>query len=237
MAVLKSGPWQVFVHYGQVTRSHSQHEALNFSAFFGDTDVTHDPGTVGYGSPLHSGYYTRGLNHNVPLINGEGQESAERGELREYGARPARIAVAQPKYRATARAERVLAIEGNTLIDTASIASTKGAQRLGLALHLQGKVRLPATFQPVEDLAKDRPAAFGYWRGVRAAEFRDRAELDVDYGNGVVMRVPLTAPGEFRLWRGSAPDVPPRRRESLYLELVTPAEGATFTTTMAPAKR
>ena len=49
----------------------AQAEALNFSAFYGDTDITHDPGTVGYGSPLHKGYYTRGLNHNVPLLNGE----------------------------------------------------------------------------------------------------------------------------------------------------------------------
>jgi hypothetical protein len=46
MALLKSGPWQVFLHYGQLTRSHTQSEALNYSAFYEDTDITHDPGTV-----------------------------------------------------------------------------------------------------------------------------------------------------------------------------------------------
>ncbi len=234
MAVLKSGPWQVFVHYGQLTRSHSQHEALNYSACFGETDITHDPGTVGYGSPLHAGYYTRGLNHNVPLLNGEGQEAADLKELREYAADGTRVAVAQPKYRSGARAERTLAIEGEKLIDTASLTSTRGAQRLGLALHLQGKVRLPAAFQPAADLAQDRPKEFGYWRNVQAAGFRDRAEFDVEYGGGVVMHVVIAVPGEFRLWHGSSPDVPPHRRQSLYLELAAPAERAIFTTTMAP---
>jgi hypothetical protein len=106
MAVLQEGRWQVFFHYGQVTRSHSQREALNFSAYFGGTDITHDPGTVGYGSPLHRGYYTRALNHNVPLVNGEGQESHHPGELLAFSAAPARVAAAQPKYRSNARASR-----------------------------------------------------------------------------------------------------------------------------------
>jgi hypothetical protein len=71
---------------------------------------------------------------------------------------------------------------------------------------------------------------------VRAARFTDRAEFEVDYGKGVVMRVTVTAPGAFRIWHGSSPDVPPNRRDSLYLELAAPAERATFTTTMAPVK-
>ena len=84
MAVLKDGPWQVFIHYGQPPiKSHLQAEVLNYSAFFGDVDVTHDPGTVGYGSPLHRNYYIQGLNHNVPLVNGEGQEQPPKGRRRD----------------------------------------------------------------------------------------------------------------------------------------------------------
>jgi hypothetical protein len=237
MAILQAGRWQVFVHYGQVTRSHSQSEALNYAAYFGETDITHDPGTVGYGSPLHRGYYTRGLNHNVPLIDGEGQTPAEPGELREYSANPARISVAQPKYRANARAARVLAVEGEALVDRATIESTQGARRLGLALHLQGKVRLPPGMVRAADLPEGRPAEFGYWRDVRAAAFREKIEFEVAYGGGVKMRVSLAVPGEFRLWHGSSPDVPPARRESLYLELAQPAATATFATTIAPVVR
>ena len=233
MAVLKAGRWQVFVHYGQLTRSHSQSEALNYAAFFGDTDITHDPGTVGYGSPLHKGYYTRGLNHNVPLVNGEGQAGTSPGELIAFA--PARISVAQPKYREDAQATRTLAIEGEALIDTATVTSTKGEQRLGLALHVQGKARLPANFTPNADFAHDRPEAFSRWTQVRTASFRDRAEFDVDYGRGVVMHVIVTAPGEFTLSYGSSPDTPPKRRESFYLELAAPATSAQFITTIAPA--
>ncbi|MDO8540272.1 MAG: heparinase II/III family protein [Opitutaceae bacterium] len=236
MALLKSGGWQVFVHYGQLVRSHSQAEALNYSAFFGDTDITHDPGTVGYGSPLHRGYYTRGLNHNVPLVNGEAQSPPQAGDVPAYSENPPRISVAQPAYRNDARARRTLAIEGNTLVESSAIESTKGAQKLGFALHVQGKPRLPAAFAAARDFTPGRPDSFTHWRNVSAANFRDRVEFHVDYGNNVIMRVTLTAPGEFRLWHGSSPDVPPKRRDSFYVELLQPATSANFTTTFAPVK-
>ena len=48
------------------------------------------------------------------------------------------------------------------------------------------------------------------------------------------LQVTITAPGDFTVWRGDTPDVPPTRRPSLYLELAEPAASATFTTTFAP---
>ncbi len=237
MAILRSGPWQVFVHYGQLTRSHSQGEALNYAASFGETDITHDTGTVGYGSPLHRDYYTRGLNHNVPLVNGEGQAPSDPGVLRHFSASPARLEVAQPNYRIDARAARTLAIEGDTLVDEATVETTVAPQRLGWALHLQGKVALPETFRPEKDFARDRPEPFAFWRDVRVARADGRIELLVDYGRGGLMRVTVSAPGPFHLWHGSSPDAPPQRRSSLYLELDDRASRATFRTTIAPVKR
>lgn len=234
MALLKSGPWQVFLHYGQLTKSHAQSEALNYSAFFGRTDITHDSGVVGYGSPLYKGYYQRGLNHNVPLVNGEGQDPIDRGELLAYS--PTRVTAAQPRYRQDARATRTLALAGDRLIDTATVATTAATpQTLGLALHLQGRVRLPETFTADATFARGRPGAFGYWRDARVAAYRDRAEFDVVYGD-TVMHVTLATPGDFRVWHASSPDVPPNRRESFYLEVAAPATSATFTTTFAPVK-
>jgi hypothetical protein len=234
MALLKSGSWQVFLHYGQLTKSHSQSEALNYSAFFGDTDITHDCGVVGYGSPLYRGYYQRGLNHNVPLVNGEGQEPIDAGKLLSYSSTSA--TAAQPNYRKNARAQRQLTIDGDRLTDTATVEATgPTAAKLGLALHLQGKVRLPAAFVTDTAFTTGRPEAFRYWRDVRAATYRDRAEFDVAYG-ATTMHVTVAAPGEFRLWHASSPDVPPKRRDSFYLELTAPATNATFTTTFAPAK-
>lgn len=234
MALLRDGGWQVFVHYGQVTASHAQSEALNYSAFYGQTDITHDPGTVGYGSPLHRGYYTRGINHNVPLVNGEGQSRHDVGELISFSAHPARVEVAQPRYQKEVRAKRTLAIEGSALVDHATVESSAGPRKLGLALHLQGRVRLPAMFAADAGFAAGRPEAFKHWRSVQAAAYRDRAEFIVEYPKGVVVRVTLTAPGEFRIWHGSSPDVPPTRRDSFYFELALPAAAATFTTRFEP---
>jgi hypothetical protein len=250
MAVIKSGPWQVYVHYGQLTRSHSQAEALNYSAAFGDIDVTHDTGTTGYGSPMHRGYFNRGANHNVPLVDGEGEDlgplnerrewvvekgdpqSPLRGELLEFS--PTRVAVAQPRYRGEARARRTLEIQGDALVDTATLEITDAKPRkLGLALHLQGAVRLPAAFQAAPEFAKGRAEPFGYWRDVKTAAFRDRAEFDVAYGD-TILHVTIACPGDFQIWRGNTPDAPPARRESLYVE--TEGTKAVFTTTLAPRK-
>src|SRR5690606_28809778 len=117
MAVVRQGPWQVFLHYGQPPiKSHLQAEVLNFSASFRETDVTHDAGTVGYGSPLHRDYFLTGLNHNVPLVDGEGQEQPPKGnrpdpfqftragELRHFSEN--RVSAHHPVYRSNAAAGR-----------------------------------------------------------------------------------------------------------------------------------
>jgi len=233
-AILRAGGWQVFFHYGQLTESHAQAEALNFEAFYGDTDITHDPCTVGYGSPLHRDYFTRGLTHNVPLLNGEGEEPPQRGELTAFDAGTAIVAAALPAYRADARAQRTLRIMGDRLIDEATIVARAGApQTLGLALHVQGRVMLPAQFLPVADFASGRPAPFGYWREVRTATFHDHAGFDVAYPGGLTVHISFALPGEFRVFHGSAPDSPaPARREAFYLE--TRGVQATFTTEFTP---
>lgn len=232
IALLKQGPWQVFLHYGQLNKSHAQSEALNFSAFYGETDVTHDPGTVGYGSPYHKEYYTKGLNHNVPLIDGEGSAPPQLGELLSYSAEQARVSAAQPLYRLDTTATRTLSIEGNQLIDTATIRSVSGkTHALGLALHLQAKVQLPASFKPDANFATNRPAAFGYWKDVTKTTYKDQASFDVAY-RGLQMRVTFSLPGEFTIWHGSTPDVPPARREAFYIE--TNGSEATFVTKFTP---
>jgi hypothetical protein len=247
MAVLKAGDWQVFFHYGQPpVKSHLQAEVLNYSAFYGDLDITHDPGTVGYGSPLHRNYYIQGLNHNVPLVRGEGQEQPPKGrkpdpftetragELIEFSADAARVTAAHPVYRRDASARRTLRIEGDRLIDVTTIETQAPTpQPLGLALHVQGRVRLHDNFQPDPQFAEERPPAFGYWMDVNSATYVDRANFDVDYGSEV-MRLTLAVPGQFRIWHGSTPDTPPKRREGFYLETI--GRAATFTTTFQPRR-
>ncbi|MEO8865632.1 MAG: heparinase II/III family protein [Opitutaceae bacterium] len=232
-ALLRAGGWQVFFHYGQLTASHAQAEALNFEAYYGDRAVTTDPGTVGYGSPLHKGYYSRGLAQNVLLLNGEGEVPAQPGDLLNFDSIHATVTAAQPFYCPGARAQRNLRIEGNRLIDTATITTTDGkAQLLGLALHLQGHAVLPAGFVPAPDFAADRPEPFRYWRDVVVATFRGHAEFRMVYPDGFMLQITFAVPGEFRIFYGSAPDAPPARNEAFYIE--TKGTKAIFTTDFTP---
>jgi oligo-alginate lyase len=234
MAQIKKGLWQVFFQYGQMPiNSHLHAEVLNYSAFYGNVDITHDPGTVGYGSPLHKFYYTKGLNHNVPLVNGEGEDNPpQRGELLEYSAEKGFLAAAQPAYRRDARARRSLSIDGEKLVDTVVVeCSSADPQKLGLTLHLQGSVQLPREFAADETFTANRPKGFEYWKDVKGAAFRNSASFDVVFGN-VPMRVTIAVPGDFRIWHASSPDAPPDRRECFYLETI--GTRATFVTTFAP---
>lgn len=242
-ALLKGGPWQVFFHYGQINRSHSQAEALNWSASCGETDVTHDPGTVGYGSSMSNGYYRRGLAHNVPLVDGEGQLPWKRGELLLFDGAATVVSADQPEYRPDISARRSLRIKGKSLVDEASITvkeSASASPQLGLALNLQGIPQLdPARFLPVSDFKANRPAPFGYWKDVRSATFENEARIDVKFSSGLTLQLHIETPGQFTIYQGSAPDYPPARRSGFYIErasLGVPGETVTFVTTLTPIK-
>ena len=236
MAILRQDDWQVFLHYGQLDASHTQAEALHFEVFLGRTDLSHDPGTAGYGSPLHREYFTQGLAHNVPLVNGLGQARWHPGELLAFDQAGGRVAARQTDYRDGALAERELRLEGGRLVDVVRIQLRAGAgpAALGLALHLQGRVRADDLVDLRPDrsfAAANRPPAFRHWLEPRSAAFTDRASFLVDL-DGRAVRLALQVPGAFTVTHAVTPDVPPRRRESLYLE--TTGTEAVFVTTFEP---
>jgi len=228
MALLKSGPWQLWLHYGQLTASHSQAEALNFEAQWNAIDITHDAGTVGYGSPLHRNFYTRGPAHNALLIDGEGQEKWNPGKLLGFDAAQATVSAEQPDFRTNARARRTLSIENGALMDEASIAATDGKPHaLGLTLQLQGSVREEAAqnWAPAVDFAAGRPAAFGYWKDVRVldAPANGKLSLTVDFAKPDTklkqsFRVTLTVPPGSKIYQADTPDAPPNRRTTIFVE-------------------
>lgn len=225
MAILKKGPWQVYFHYGQVDASHAQAEALNYEAFFGDVRVTDDPGTVGYGSPLHTGYYKTGLAHNVPLVDGAGQQGWREGELVKFDAEAGVVEARQPEYRNDASAERRLRIDGDRLVDEVVISKkTPGAGRLGLVVHVQGAAAIPESYRPVE--------SFAHWTDTREGTARDEVAFVVRLEGGQAMRLTVSTAGEFKVVHGSAPDVPPRRNQVFYFESM--GESAKFVTVWAP---
>lgn len=224
MALLRSGPWQVFFHYGQLNASHAQAEALNFEFTHGATPLSLDPGTVGYGSPLHTGFYRKGAAHNVPLIDGEGQTPWQPGELLHFS--PTRAAARQPLYRPGISASRDLHLDGPRLVDTLEITALDGQpRRLGAALHLLGPFTLPDSAEPVEP-----PLPF--WTETRRAQFIDSARLQATFG-ALTLDILIELPGPFTLTFGRSPGRPPAHRHSLYLE--TQAPSATIRTTFSAA--
>jgi alpha-L-fucosidase len=225
MAVIKEGPWQVYFHYGQLDSSHSQAEALNYEAYHEATAVTHDSGTVGYGSPLHRGYYTAALAHNVPVIDGLGQARWQSGELISYA--PNKVAARQPLYRADASAERTLEIRGGELIDIVTVKSVGHNRRLGLLVHVQGDVELPPSFQPGGDL----PESFTYFESPKSALAGRQLELPVRFA-GKKLKLSVQGSGPMRVTHGIVPDAPPAKRQVLYFE--TRGAEAQFVTRWAP---
>jgi len=98
MAILKSGAWQVFAHWGQSAPYHAQREALNLEVFTSDEPISRDPGTTLYGSPLYGGYFSQPAAHNVPYSDDKGQAGWAPGELQQFDAATATLTVSQPKY-------------------------------------------------------------------------------------------------------------------------------------------
>lgn len=84
MAVLRSGAWQAFVHYGQSRANHAQEEALSYELYRGTTRISTDSGTVNYSSPYHLNYFSKGPAQNALLINGMGQEKWSPGDINTF---------------------------------------------------------------------------------------------------------------------------------------------------------
>jgi hypothetical protein len=215
--VLRGGDWQVFFHYGQLDSSHSQAEALSFEAYWGKQDITHDPGTVGYGSPLHRGFYQTGLAHNVPLINGQGQARWAEGEVVSFNSAKPSIHARQKNYRPGWVAERTMSIEEGALKDVLEVRGQERA-RLGLLLHLQGEVTTGVELQPAE-------SPFRHYESTRKAQVSGAFEARL--GD---RKVRVSAGAPMTVWLGTTPDAPPRRRATLYFEVE--AQAARFETVL-----
>jgi hypothetical protein len=232
MALLKKNKWQVFLHYGQLDASHAQAEALNFEAFYGDVEITHDPGTVGYGSPLHKNYYATGLAHNVPLVNGLGQAKWHPGQMSIFDLKTSRMMASQPVYQPGVTAQREMKIDGERLIDVVTV-NSQGSPRVGLVLHIQGKATLPSGFKEDRQFANpERPEGFRQWQDPRTASGKKTISLDVAFGPQR-MRLTFAASGPFTITHATTPDAPPAKRESFYLETV--GTMAWFKTIFEPA--
>lgn len=234
MAVLRAGNWQAFVHYGQAAPNHAQEEALTYEVHHELDRISTDSGTVMYSSPYHQQYFRRAAAHNVPMVDGHGQQRWSPGEVTAWDPAQGRLAVTHPDYRSNAAVSREFLATVNGFAETSRIA-LKGAapvpRRLGGAFHTDCAVT-PDSGLTTATVQRDPPKtdATAYWRiqsqfladsawSVRLACGRRTYEMRVRSGTG----------GMQRVYIGHAPTRPlPATRAVLYFE--TEATTAAFLT-------
>lgn len=232
-ALLKSGDWHIFLHYGQATGFHAQAEALNAEIVHGGAYLLRDPGTVAYGSPLHQYFYRTAAAHAVPVIDGIGQEGWAPGELERMTGTS--VAAFQPNYNRLASARRRISLSNGTLIDEQSLhAKDRQSHRLGFI------VSTPCTVELARDNPLLRPApnplptspGFAYWQP--SAAWRNEKALKASFTcNEQSYAVSFSLPGTYRVVQAQVPDTRPSgRRTALYFE--TEGRDATLSSRFAP---
>lgn len=237
MAVLREGDWQAFVHYGQTIANHAQEEALTYELHHGRDRVTTDSATVLYSSPYHQQYFRSAAAHNVPLVDGLGQQRWNQGEVAGWDAAQGSLDVSHPNYRADVAVSRHYRITSSGFEETSRIALTgtaTAAKRLGGAFHTDCTVQ-PGSGLVAAPTAPAVPAtdATAYWR--IDSQFQAGATWSVRLACGArayEMRVANAAGSPQQVYIGQAPTRPlPNLRGVVYFETVDTA--ATFTTTIS----
>ncbi len=224
MAMLRTDKWQVFTHYGQVIQHHAQEEALSSEIYFQSTPVATDPGTVSFGSLLHEQYFRRAVAHNVPLVDGGGQQGWSPGVVKNFDAANSTMTFSQPKYRQDANAERKITVAADRLTEITTIKlspEAKTDRRLGFVFNTDCQIVLPSSMPIVGNAPPPAGSTgFTFWQGIslRTAPAQWQATLACD-GQRFHLSVELQA--AHKLYSATAPTTPlPKRRNVIYMELM-----------------
>lgn len=218
MAVLKNENWQVFVHWGQSVIHHAQREALNLEVFAGDEPLSRDPGTTFYGSPLHANYFTQPAAHNVPFSDDRGQLGWAPGVLHTFDAATGTLNVLQPQYNANQSASRMVQLKDDVLVDELKLVPRTGTptpSSVGAVWQFDCELSGFESFQPSQ-VHLPSGEGFQFWTDVQAFTLRDEGRITARCGARTV-KLKIEVLGEFTLFKARAPEMPPKKRDALYL--------------------
>ena len=238
-AILKNETWQAFVHYGQLTFAHAQAEVPGYELYAGSTPIAIDQGTVDYGSPWHEQYFRRAVAHNVPLIDGEGQELDRGnwlpGRLVHFDEGQLTMAVNQPAYRPGAEVSRQIKLQDRDFVDTTHVGLTGvgDTRRLGTVFNTDCQLDIDDSLAAkLKAVAPPQGTGFGFWTNVRTMMAPAQWSASLICGDQV-FAVSFKASKAHRVYQGSAPATPlPKRRNAVYLEL--PGHEADFEIRISP---
>lgn len=222
-AVLRSGDWQVFVHYGQVNGYHSQEELTTFELFHGSTPLSVDPGTVSYSSPLHKGYFATGVGNNVPLIDGLGQTKWAPGDVLAFDPARAYLSVQQAAYQSGVSVTRTYRVTADGFAEQSAIFTTAMTdRRLGVVFNTDCRAA-PLSGLTASTVAQALPDSVGFKQWAEVKRYKAGSDgswaLKLTCGTRTYqMRV--KGPANQLIHLGTAPTVPvPTRRQAVYYEV------------------
>ncbi|SEJ21354.1 Alginate lyase [Sphingomonas sp. OV641] len=218
-AMLRAGGTELFTHWGQRNASHAQQDALSWEAHIGGTTVTRPAGVANYGSRLFLTYLRTAAAHNMPVINGAGQQKPGPGRLIAHDTN---VLTAQASgFAAGAQVTRRVMASAATVETRTNIRPQGGGnQRLGEIFHTQCDVTPELPLRPS---AVPKGDGFNWWQETRASEPSTnwRAMLTCD-GVKVGLVWHADRVGRVRVSRG--PDATGAlNRTALYFETDAPA--------------
>ncbi|MDT9001333.1 heparinase II/III family protein [Paucibacter sp. APW11] len=227
MAVLKSGNWQAFFHYGQATGNHAQEEALAYELYDGTTQISTDSGTVSYTSPYHTDYFSRGPANNVALIDGLGQSSWGKGDVTDFTASANRLVAQHTNYRPGVTVSRGLRVTSAGMAEQTSINvnSTQAgippaSKRLGIAFHSACQISPQAGLSTAPAVALPSAIGLSYWKETKMWTAGTNWTVSLVCGSKSYT-LSVSGPANQRVYLSRAPTTPlPTLRNVLYYEAV-----------------
>lgn len=221
MAVLRAGNWQAFVHYGQATNNHAQEEAFTYELHEGTQALSSDSGTASYTSPYHLNYFSKGASHNVPLVDGLGQQRWAPGVVDMFDASNSALRVTHAAYQPRVDVTRQLQAATAGLLETTSMLSSDGiARRMGSAFHTNCSITPASGLTPIRIGSVMPPAttSTAYWTKLQPYLAGSRWSILLSCGTANYL-YRVTGPASHRVFLGAAPTTPlPSSRSVLYYE-------------------
>jgi hypothetical protein len=221
MAVLRTGAWQAFVHWGQLTPHHSQSEVLSFEVYHGATPITTDSGITSYASDLFKDYLRRAPANNVPLVDGIGQTSWGSATVEEFAAEDSRLVVKYENYSEGVSVRRGYRTTRHGFVERTDIAidPARGLRRLGVAFHT------PCEVQPDRGLVNhqggEKPPqnpATRYWTKTKAMDAGAHWTLLLRCA-GEAYQLSVSGPARQRVFVSEEPTTPvPKTRTVVYYD-------------------
>lgn len=198
LGVLRSDAMEVFFKYGNLHRSHAHPDALQIVL----PPFTYDPGTPGYGSPFHGGWFTTTLAHATFSIDGRRQNPVGRGACSlSADGMEARMEI-DDAYE-NVRATRELTLAGDTLRDNLTISCAE-VHTIDWVFHSAGACEIDGSLAP--DSLPEKENGYGYLTHVRRI---DPCKACVFRAEGKTLTLSFEGlPPEATVYVAESPDYP-----------------------------